>query len=134
MNTLYRRLRCKPTLISVTKCPLALLPSINSTFVRKHCRPRTNDLIFSLQHLSRTCFPELPCTIPLHSITHLPYLFALNRFFCDCGAGSSGVLCKLISEKFWSLSSRAQIVRMVSGVDTEARGQEDIGNQAVCLS
>lgn len=57
-----------------------------------------------------------------------------DRFFCDCGAGSSGVLCKLISEKFWSLSSRAQVVRMVSGVDTEARGQEDIGNQAVCLS
>ncbi|KAK2551742.1 F-box only protein 11 [Acropora cervicornis] len=56
-----------------------------------------------------------------------------DRFFCDCGAGSSGVHCKLVSEKCWSLSSRVQAVRLASGVQIESHAQEDSRNQSLCL-
>ncbi|XP_067019101.1 F-box only protein 11-like isoform X2 [Acropora muricata] len=56
-----------------------------------------------------------------------------DRFFCDCGAGSSGVHCKLVSEKCWSLSSRVQAVRLASGVQIESHAQEDNRNQSLCL-
>ncbi|KAJ7388161.1 F-box only protein 11 [Desmophyllum pertusum] len=60
-----------------------------------------------------------------------------DRFFCDCGAGSSGVLCKLISENCWSVasSSRTQTaVRVASGGQTETPAHEERGNQALCVS
>ncbi|XP_074628345.1 uncharacterized protein LOC141886183 isoform X2 [Acropora palmata] len=56
-----------------------------------------------------------------------------DRFFCDCGAGSSGVLCKLVSEKCWSLSSRVQAARLASGVQIESHAQGDSRNQSLCL-
>lgn len=58
-----------------------------------------------------------------------------DRFFCDCGAGSSGVLCKLISGKCWSVaSSRTQTVRVASGGHTETQAQEQSRNHSLCTS
>lgn len=57
-----------------------------------------------------------------------------DRFFCDCGAGSSGVLCKLVSGNCWSVTSRTQAARVASGGQTETSAQEVRGNQALCVS
>ncbi|KAJ7350145.1 F-box only protein 11 [Desmophyllum pertusum] len=60
-----------------------------------------------------------------------------DRFFCDCGAGSSGVLCKLNQRNCWSVasSSRTQTaVRVASGGQTETPAHEERGNQALCVS
>ena len=58
----------------------------------------------------------------------------VSRFFCDCGAGSSGVLCKLVSRNCWSATSRTQSVRVVSGGQAETSAEEEIENQVICMT
>ena len=47
------------------------------------------------------------------------FFIHIFRFFCDCGAGSGGVLCKLVSGDRWSVASRPQAAQVASGGQIE---------------